>query len=144
MKRLAVLLAAVLIVGRGSPSLADDLTGKWFLVDLLDDVSGLQIDSGVFHFWVNQQDGYKKLDHGWFCSGGGWHTYDREMNGDYRRYGSAWGAWPEDGHKGLRQDCRYYEFDWFYCKPWGKLIGHAYWEDDLGEPRKYALYGEPW
>ena len=137
MKRLAVFLAAVLIVGWVSPSLADDLNGKTFYVRLLDE-DGNVIDDGKLEFG-EAPAGHLRLWHSWYSDGlqKRWRA-DRDWcaQAAYGDYGCEFGAWDPPGG----EIHPYGEFEAFYSKDWYRLFGHC--EDRSGT--KYSLYAEPW
>jgi hypothetical protein len=142
-------MTALLIVGWAPPSRADDLSGKSFFVILLHNTTGTMVDYGSFYFW-EEESGYKWVNYAWQC-GGGAGTAERdddenEGSGDFGPYGSTWNAW----HPAGCYDRRYFEYDWFYCKRWDTLIGHAYFYSADGSTQKYTLngwyapFGTPW
>ena len=133
MKRLAVFLAAVLIVGWVSPSLADDLAWKNFYVRLLDE-DGNVIDWGFLCFQPVDPVGYRELWHQWRSDNGQHWIAHWDYQDDYGDYGCELDAWdPPGGANSL-----YGEFDFFYSKDSQRLYGHC--EDRSGT--KYSLYAE--
>ena len=136
MKRLAVFLAAVLMVGWVSPLLADELNGKTFYVRLLDE-DGNVVDDGKFEFG-EAPAGHYKLWHYWYSDGLHKWTADRDWctQAGYGDYGCEFDAWKPAGEP----IPPYGDFGAFYSKHWERLFGHC--EDRSG--KKYTLYGEPW
>jgi len=133
MKRLAVFLAAVLIVGWVSPSLAEDLAWRNFYVRLLDE-DGNVIDWGLLAFKPVDAVGYRELHHYWYSDGGQKWIAHYDYQGAYGDYGCELDAWDPPGG----QNTLYGEFDFFYSKQWERLFGHC--QDRWGT--LYSLYGD--
>jgi len=132
MKRLAILLTTLVMIGWASPLMAHQLTGKDFSVYLFDNDGNL-VDWGFLYFWEDE-DGNRILQHFWMSDGRLW-TADRNCcqdEDDFDHYGCVWHAW--DDH----QDVPYDDLEGFYCRGWEIMVGRV---EERNSSTKYSLYG---
>jgi hypothetical protein len=137
MRRLALLFAAVAILGWASPLLADTPDYQCFFVTVYE--NGRVRDQGFLCFFPGEYPDDPVLQSGWWGKGwwpegGQWHNTK-----DYGSQGCSWEGWYDWGI-----DAPYDEFRGGYYKPWGDrnraiIFG---WMEPLNQEKDLFFYGE--
>ena len=91
MRRLAVVLAAAVIVGWASPSPAGTPDGQVFFVTVYE--NGKVKDTGFVVFLPDDHSGYLRLETYWFGKGAWKEEGYWEVTRDYGDWGCSWEGW---------------------------------------------------